>query len=914
MEKLGLNEIRERYLKFFEGKEHLRLPSFSLVPRNDPSILLINAGMTPLKPYFTGKEVPPGKRVTTCQKCIRTPDIENVGKTARHGTFFEMLGNFSFGDYFKKEIIPWAWEFITKDMEIPADRLYVSVYQEDDEAYDIWRNDVGIPADHLVRMGKEDNFWEHGTGPCGPCSEIYFDRGPEKGCGKPDCKVGCDCDRYIEFWNLVFTQFNREEDGSYSRLQKKNIDTGMGLERLACIMQDVNNLFEVDTIRNILNYVCEKAGVRYDAATAATNAAAGNKTEEPSPCLAARNETSEPSPRHKKAGSTDVSIRVITDHIRSTTMMVSDGILPSNEGRGYVLRRLLRRAARHGRLIGIKNAFLYDVARVVIRESKEAYPELDEKADYICKVIKIEEERFAATIDQGIAILNDFIAEIKTANGKVLPGSMVFKLHDTYGFPLDLTREIAEEVGLEIDEDGFRAEMGEQKKKAREALKGKDNSAWGQDLAAGLDKSRKTVFTGYDSYESEAEILYILFEGAQTEVAQQGDEITIILDRTPFYAESGGQAGDTGTIRTKNGLVRIHDCRKTAEGMFLHIGTVEEGIMEKGAAATAAIDVQRRLATARNHTTTHLLQKALRNVLGSHVTQAGSLVGPDRLRFDFHHFSPMTKEELKSVEKEVNEKILENLEVDVREMPVDEAKKLGAMALFGEKYGNIVRVVRAGDYSIELCGGTHLRSTAQAGLAKILGESGVAAGVRRIEALTGQGAVEYYSEKEEQLDEIAAALKSSPQDSLKKAELLNTELKAALKEIEQLKDKLVSGSFDEVLTKAVDIKGIRAVTARFDQLDMEALRNTCETLRSKLGTGIVVLASGFGGKVSFVAMATKDAVERGVHCGNVVREAAKAAGGGGGGRPDMAQAGGKDLAKIDEALRSALDAVKMQVR
>ena len=879
MKKLGLNEIRERYLKFFEGKDHLRLPSFPLVPRNDPSILLINAGMTPLKPYFTGKEEPPSKRVTTCQKCIRTPDIENVGKTARHGTFFEMLGNFSFGDYFKKEIIPWAWEFVTKDMEIPADKLYVTVYQEDDEAYDIWLNDVGLPADRLVRMGKKDNFWEHGIGPCGPCSEIYFDRGADKGCGQPDCKVGCDCDRYIEFWNLVFTQFNREEDGSYSKLQKKNIDTGMGLERLACIMQDVNNLFEVDTIRNILNYVCEKAGVEYG-----------------------------------RADGKDVSIRVITDHIRSTTMMISDGILPSNEGRGYVLRRLLRRAARHGRLTGIEGAFLYDVAQVVIRESKEAYPELAEKADYICKVIKIEEGRFAATIDQGLTILNDFIAEIKAANGKVIPGSMVFKLHDTYGFPLDLTREIAEEVGLEIDEEGFRAEMNEQKKKAREALKGRENSAWGQELAAGLDKSLKTVFTGYDRYENEAAIQYIIFEGAQTDVAQQGDEVTVILDRTPFYAESGGQLGDTGTIRTKNGSVKIHDCKKTAEGMVLHTGVVEEGIVEKGAAAIAAIDVERRLATARNHTTTHLLQKALRNVLGDHVTQAGSSVGPDRLRFDFHHFLPMTREELKRVEREVNEKILANLEVDVREMPVDEAKSLGAMALFGEKYGNIVRVVRAGNYSLELCGGTHLHTTAQAGLVKVLGESGVAAGVRRIEALTGRGALEYYTEKEEQLNDIAASLKSSPQDSLRKVESLSTELKAALKEMEQLKDKLVSGSFDEVLSNAADIKGIKAVSARFDQLDMEALRNTCETLRSKLGTGIVVLASGFGGKVTFVAMASKDAMERGVHCGNIIREAAKAAGGGGGGRPDMAQAGGKDAAKIDEALKCALDAVKAQVR
>ncbi len=879
MKKLGLNEIRERYLKFFENKGHLRLPSFPLVPRNDPSILLINAGMTPLKPYFTGAEEPPRHRVTTCQKCIRTPDIENVGKTARHGTFFEMLGNFSFGDYFKKEAIPWAWEFVTKDLEIPADRLYASIYEDDDEAFEIWRNDVGLPADRIVRMGKADNFWEHGTGPCGPSSEIYFDRGADKGCGKPDCKVGCDCDRYIEIWNLVFTQFNKEEDGTYSKLKKKNIDTGMGLERLAVTMQDVNNLFEVDTIRNILDYVCDKAGVKYG-----------------------------------KSDKTDVSIRVITDHIRSTTMMVSDGILPSNEGRGYVLRRLLRRAARHGRLIGIRDAFLYDVAKIVVRESSEAYPELAEKEDYICRVIKIEEERFAVTIDQGLSILNEFIDEVKSSNGSVLPGNMVFKLHDTYGFPLDLTREIAEEVGLRIDEEGFKAEMGEQKKKAREALKSKETSAWAQGLASGIDKSLKTVFTGYECTVSDARILYIIKDGELTENAQQDDEITVILDRTPFYAESGGQVADTGVIRTKTGSIGVKDCRKTAEGLYMHIGTVESGIIEKGAAATAEIDAGKRLATARNHTTTHLLQKALRNVLGEHVTQAGSSVDPNRLRFDFHHFSPMTAEEIKKVEDEVNEKILENLTVTVREMPVDEAKKFGAMALFGEKYGNVVRVVKAGDYSMELCGGTHLGYTSQAGLVKILGESGVAAGVRRIEALTGRNALEYYNEKEEQLSGIAVALKSTPQDSLRKVETMSAELKAALKEIEQLKDKLVSGSFDEVLSKAVNVNGIKAVAARFDQLDPEALRNTCETLRSKLGSGIVVLASATGGKVNFVAMATKDAVDRGAHCGNVVREAAKTAGGGGGGRPDMAQAGGKDPEKLDDALNSALEAIKAQIK
>ena len=885
MNKLGLNEIRERYLRFFESKDHLRMPSFSLVPRNDPSILLINAGMTPLKPYFTGVEKPPHNRVTTCQKCIRTPDIENVGKTARHGTFFEMLGNFSFGDYFKKEVIPWAWEFVTEVMEIPADKLYASVYEEDDEAFEIWNKDVGLSPDRIVRMGKKDNFWEHGTGPCGPCSEIYFDRGPERGCGSPDCKVGCDCDRYIEFWNLVFTQFNREEDGTYSKLEKKNIDTGMGLERLAVIMQDVENLFEVDTIRNILDYICKKAGVVYGA----------GKSQNGS----------------EKA---DVSIRVITDHIRSTTMMVSDGILPSNEGRGYVLRRILRRAARHGRLLGIEGSFLHDVARVVIAESKQAYPGLAEKEEYICKVIRIEEERFTATIDQGIAILNEFIDELKASGKSELPGNMAFKLHDTYGFPLDLTREIAEEAGLTIDEEGFRAEMNEQKKKAREALKSKETSAWGQDLAAGLDKSLKTEFVGYSDYSSESRILYIILDGEQSENAQQGDEVTVILDKTPFYAESGGQVADTGTITAKNGVVRVNGCKKTAEGLYLHSGVVEEGIIEKDAEVMAIIDVERRLSIARNHTTTHLLQKALQNVLGDHVTQAGSLVEPDRLRFDFHHFSAMTKDELKRVENEVNGKILENLAVDVREMPVDEAKSLGAMALFGEKYGNIVRVVRAGKYSIELCGGTHLGSTAQAGLVKILGESGVAAGIRRIEALTGKGALEYYNEKEEQLDGIASALKSTPQDSQRKVEVITAELKAAQKEIEQLKDKLVSSSFDEVLGKALDINGVKAVTARFDQLDMDALRNTCENLRSKLGTGVVVLASAFGGKVSFVAMASKDAVERGAHCGNIVREAAKAAGGGGGGRPDMAQAGGKDADKIGEALASAVEAVKAQIK
>lgn len=878
MKKLGLNEIREEFLRFFESKGHLRLPSFSLVPKNDPSVLLINAGMTPLKPYFTGAEKPPCNRVTTCQKCIRTPDIDNVGKTARHGTFFEMLGNFSFGDYFKKEAITWAWEFVTKVMGMPEDRLYVSIYEEDDEAFEIWNREVGLALERIFRMGKEDNFWEHGIGPCGPCSEIYFDRGPERGCGKPDCTVGCDCDRYIEFWNLVFTQFNRQEDGTYTKLEKKNIDTGMGLERLAVIMQDVDSIFEVDTIRRILDHVCKKAGVVYG------------------------------------RGDEDVSIRVITDHIRGTVMMVSDGILPSNEGRGYVLRRLLRRAARHGRLLGIKGPFLYDVAKVAIRESCEAYPELAEKEEYICKVIKTEEERFAATIDQGIAILNAMIAELKMENKDVLPGNMAFKLHDTYGFPLDLTREIAGEAGLTVDEEGFMAEMAEQKNKARMALKNREMSAWGRDLAAGIDKDLKTEFVGYESYSSESRILHIILDDEQVNSAQQGEEVTIILDRTPFYAESGGQVADTGYITGKDGKVRVNGCVKVGEGLYLHTGVVEEGIIEKDAHVTASIDVERRLAIARNHTVTHLLHKALRNVLGDHVTQAGSLVAPDRLRFDFRHFEAMTKEEIKRVEDEVNARILDDLKVTVREMSVDEANRLGAMALFEEKYGDLVRVVQAGDYSMELCGGTHLKSTAQAGLFKIVSEGGVAAGVRRIEALTGKGALEYYDQVEEKLESIAAALRTSPQESLKRVETLNSELKAALKEIEQLKAKLASSSFDEVLGGAVEVSGMKIATGRFDQLDMDSLRNTCENLRSRIGSGVVVLASSLGDKASFVAMATKDAVERGIHCGNIVKEAAKAAGGGGGGRPDMAQAGGKDTSKIDEALRIAVEAARAQIK
>lgn len=879
MQKLGLNELRERYLKFFESKGHLRLPSASLVPRNDPSLLLINSGMAPLKPFFTGQEEPPRKRVTTCQKCIRTPDIENVGKTARHGTYFEMLGNFSFGDYFKNEAIPWAWEFVPEDLKMPVDRLWVTIYEDDDEAFDIWHKVVGLPAERIVRMGKKDNFWEHGTGPCGPCSEIYFDRGPEKGCGSPDCKVRCECDRYVEFWNNVFTQFNRDEQGNYTRLAHPNIDTGMGLERLACISQDVDNLFEVDTVWNILDYICKTAGVEY-----------------------------------KKSQKTDISIRVVTDHIRSTTMMVCDGVLPSNEGRGYVLRRLLRRAARHGRLLGINKPFLYDVAMVVINESKEAYPELAEQAEYIKKVIKIEEERFEATVDQGIVILNEFIDEIKAKKQEVIPGEMVFKLHDTYGFPLDLTREIAEENGLGIDEDGFKKEMDAQRKKARDAHNSKDTSAWSDSVFDKLDKSQKTTFLGYEQTECQSKILYLVKDGDIVDNAQEGDEITVILDKTPFYAEMGGQVGDSGVLSNQNGLIRISNCTKTADGKFLHTGVVETGLVETGSTVTASIDEKRRIAINRNHTVTHLLHKPLRAVLGDHVHQAGSLVEPNKLRFDFSHFSAMTSEELKKVEDMTNEAILSSMEVDIREMPIDEAKKLGAMALFGEKYRDTVRVVKVEDYSIELCGGTHLKNTSQAGLVKILGESGVAAGVRRLEALTGEAAIRYYRERENLLNEVAQALKATPQHSIKKVESLGQELKNAEKEIEQLRNKLVSGEAESVLANAVEVKGIKVVTARFDTMDMEGLRNTGDMLKSKLGSGVVVLGSGYGDKVSFVVTATKDVVAKGIHSGNIIKEVAKTAGGGGGGRPDMAQAGGKDLSKIDEALKIAVSIVETQIK
>ncbi len=862
MQYTGLNELREKYLAFFESKDHLRLPSFPLVPQGDNSLLLINAGMAPLKPYFTGKEVPPRKRVTTCQKCIRTPDIERVGKTARHGTFFEMLGNFSFGDYFKREVTAWAWEFITKTLELPVDRLYVSVYEDDDEAYDIWTKEIGVAPDHMVRFGKEDNFWEIGTGPCGPCSEIYFDRGEKYGCGSPDCKVGCECDRFVEFWNLVFTQFDKDEDGNYNRLANPNIDTGMGLERLAVIMQDVNNIFEVDTIRNIMLKVSEIAGVTY-----------------------------------KKDEKTDVSLRVITDHIRSTVFLVSDGVIPSNEGRGYVLRRLLRRAARHGKLLGIKDKFLFELANTVIEESKGAYPVLEEKADYIKTVISQEEDRFAKTIDAGLEILESIIKNTK----ETISGTDAFKLYDTFGFPIDLTLEIAEENGLSVDLDGFNAEMQTQRERARNARNVGEGAGWDKDIFSAI-KDVKTEFIGYDKDSCEAEILIIAENGELVDVAGEGSEVIVVTDKTVFYGESGGQIGDSGEI-TANGLkIEVSDTKKATDGKFLHHGKILAGGIKKGDKVTLSIDVLRRKDIEKNHSTTHLLQKALREVLGTHVEQSGSYVTDSRLRFDFTHFSAMTKDELLEVEKKVNEAIMAQYPVEIFETDIKSAKELGATALFGEKYGDKVRVVKMGDYSIELCGGCHLSNTGFAGMVKILSESGVAAGVRRIEAVTGRGVVKYLAEKDTEAEKAAVILKTSVTDIAAKAESVMTELKNAEREISSLKSKMAGGIADELLGAAKEVKGVKVITAKLDGMDVDALRKLGDSLKEKETVLALVLAGVNGDKVTFVAMATAEAVKKGVHAGKIIKEVATFAGGGGGGKPDAAQAGGKDVSKVDGAL------------
>ena len=879
MKYLGVNEIREEFLKFFESKDHLRLPSFPLVPRNDNSLLLINSGMAPMKAYFTGQEIPPSKRVTTCQKCIRTGDIDKLGKTARHGTFFEMLGDFSFGDYFKNEIVPWSWEFVTKVLEIPEDRLYVTIYEEDDETGKIWHDVVGLPWDRIVKLGKEDNFWEHGTGPCGPCTEIYYDRGPEYGCDSPTCGVGCDCDRYMEFWNLVLTQFNAEEDGTYTELAMKNVDTGMGLERMATIMQGVDSIFDVDTVKSIRDAVCAKANVEYG-----------------------------------KDHKTDVSVRVITDHIRSVTMMTADGVLPSNEGRGYVLRRLLRRAARHGKLLGIEGEFLAELSKSVIACSGEAYPELVEKQDYIFKILSIEENSFYKTIDKGMEILKADMEEMKAAGEKVMSGEKSFRLYDTYGFPVDLTKEILAEEGMEIDEDAFTAEMKAQKERARSARAKSNYMGAAETVYNELPVELETAFAGYDVYDvANAKIVALVANEAVAETAQAGDTVAVFLDRTPFYAESGGQVGDQGIIKTETGVVKVSNCVKVVGGKIAHMGEVTEGLVQVGEMACASIDVELRMASSRNHSATHLLHKALRTVLGTHVEQAGSYVSAERLRFDFTHFAAMTADEIKEVERLVNDAIFASYDVNTDEMSIDEARNRGAMALFGEKYGEVVRVVDMGGYSIELCGGAHLKNTAQVGSFKILSENGVAAGVRRIEAVTGKEALKHYQAQEDEIKEICRLVKSTPDKLLSRLEQLLAEQKETAKELEKLKAKMAGGAADEMLNSKVEIGGVAVLAAEVKDMDGNALRTMGDQLKQKLGSGVVVLASGKDGKVNLMAMATDDVVKKGVHAGNIIKAAAAVCGGGGGGRPNMAQAGGKDASKIADALEKAKAVVAEQL-
>ena len=870
MEWTGLNELREKYLAFFESKDHLRLPSFSLVPQGDKSILLINAGMTPMKKYFTGEVTPPKKRVTTCQKCIRTPDIENVGKTARHGTYFEMLGNFSFGDYFKHEATAWAWEFFTKVLEMPEDRLYVSVYLEDDEAFDIWTKEVGVDPSHMVRFGKEDNFWEHGAGPCGPCSEIYFDRGVEKGCGKPDCKVGCDCDRFVEVWNLVFTQFENDGNNNYTRLANPNIDTGMGLERLACVMQGVDNLFEVDTVRNIMKHIIDIAGINY----------------------------------HDDAQK-DISLRVITDHIRSTTFMVGDGVLPSNSGRGYVLRRLLRRAARHGRLIGIDRPFLSEVCDTVIKENATAYPNLIEKTDYIKKVISMEEESFYKTIDSGLGLLNEMMAK---SEGGILSGEDAFKLQDTYGFPIDLTKEIAAEKGMSVDEEKFRALVEEARLKAKNAKRNAADSDW-RNSGVSLKDIAKTEFTGYTENGTEATVLAIVAEGERKDFIEDGDAV-IVLDKTSFYAESGGQVGDTGVIRIGESVFEVENTTKDADGVILHHGTLTGDSIRVGDKAVSEYNDDARKATMRNHTAAHLLQAALRTVLGTHVEQAGQLVDAKEVRFDFTHFTGMTGEELKKVEAIVNEEILNAQEVMIKEMPIAEAKAMGAMALFGEKYGDVVRVVKAGDFSTELCGGTHADNTGKIGLFKIVSESSVAAGVRRIQAVTGKNVLSYIDEKNELIYSAADALKLGNAAALAtKAASVAAELKAKEKEIEALKAEMAKAQSASLLDNAKEVSGIRIISADIGEGGAEKVRAMLDSAKD-YGDNIIMIAASVvkeKGTVSFGCMCGKDAIAKGAHAGNIVREIAKIAGGSGGGKPDSAMAGGKDITKIGEAVEKAAD-------
>ena len=873
MEWTGLNELREKYLSFFESKGHLRLPSFSLVPQGDKSLLLINAGMAPLKKYFTGELTPPRTRVTTCQKCIRTPDIERVGITARHGTFFEMLGNFSFGDYFKHEATAWAWEFCTKVLEMPADKIYISVYQDDDEAYDIWTKELGVSPDHMVRLGKEDNFWEHGAGPCGPCSELYFDRGEKYGCGSPTCGVGCDCDRYVEFWNLVFTQFDNDGNNNYTRLKSCNIDTGMGLERLACIMQGVDNLFEVDTVQNIMKHIMQIAGVKY------------HEDE-------------------KK----DVSLRVITDHIRSTTFMIGDGVMPSNEGRGYVLRRLLRRAARHGRLLGIDGTFLYKVCETVIKENATAYPNLVEKHDLIVKVIKAEEESFNKTIDTGLNLLENIIAQ---SDSKVLSGADAFKLQDTFGIAIDLTKELLEERGMSVDIDEYDRLYAQSRAAARAARKDAGAQAW-KDSNVSFKDVGATEFVGYTDYSCDAEIKAIVTNGERDEFATADSEVVVVLDKTPFYGESGGQAGDTGVIKTDNATLEVTATGKTPDGVVLHIARFISGdSIALGDKVHAQIDVEKREATRRNHTAAHLLQAALRKHLGSHVEQAGQLVNSEEMRFDFTHFSALSGDELKAIEREVNEVILKGIPVETREMPIEEAKKLGAMALFGEKYGDVVRVVSAGDFSVELCGGTHADNTAKLGLFKIVSESSVAAGIRRITAVTGFGVLKHIENDERIMQSAAAAMKLGNVAELdKRAATLAAEVKAKDRELAELRSEISALKAGSLMDSARQVGGVRLITAEVEVSNPGELRSMCDTARDN-GADIVAVFAGVNkekGTLNFACACGADAIKLGAHAGNIVRETAKIAGGSGGGKPDSAMAGAKDASKADEAL-AAVDSI-----
>ncbi len=882
MRKYGVNELRKMFLEFFESKGHLAMKSFSLVPHNDNSLLLINSGMAPLKPYFTGQEIPPRRRVTTCQKCIRTGDIENIGKTDRHGTFFEMLGNFSFGDYFKKEAITWCWEFLTEVVGLDADRLYPSIYLDDDEAFEIWNREIGIPADRIFRFGKEDNFWEHGSGPCGPCSEVYYDRGEKYGCGKPGCTVGCDCDRYIEVWNNVFTQFDNDGHGNYTDLAQKNIDTGMGLERLAAVVQDVDSIFDVDTIQALRGRVCELAGKTY-----------------------------------KEKHEWDVSIRIVTDHIRSATFMISDGIMPSNEGRGYVLRRIIRRAARHGRLLGIgeKNGegFLAELSRTVIEGSRDGYPELEEKKEFIFNVLTQEEGKFEKTIDQGLGILTELEEQMEKEGKTQLAGEDAFRLYDTYGFPIDLTREILEEKNYTIDEEGFCAAMKQQKEKARAARKVTNYMGADVTVYESLDPAITSAFVGYDRLAWESPITAMTTENEVVEALTDGENGTIIVDETPFYATMGGQSGDIGIIRCGDGEFEVTETVHLMGGKIGHIGRMVKGMLKKGDKVTLSVDVSNRADTCKNHSATHLLQKALRTVLGSHVEQAGSYVDAGRLRFDFSHFTAMTAEELSQVEQLVNEQIAKRLAVETAVMTLEEAKKTGAMALFGEKYGDSVRVVRMGDFSTELCGGTHVGGTEEIMVFKILSESGVAAGVRRIEALTGPGVFAYYKEMESRLEEAARIAKATPANLTERLEHLMAEVKRLSAENESLKSKAARESLGDVMNQVKDVKGVKLLAARADGVDMNGLRELGDQMKEKLGEGVILLASEKDGRVNLVAMATDGAMAKGAHAGNLIKGVASLVGGGGGGRANMAQAGGKNPAGIDEAIGRSAQVLEGQI-